>query len=160
MKEEALGPFVPWSSLQQIKDEHDEHQHIIGRSMQSESAGSHDIGSSSQSLNERFDFALQLDTYGISLQNPSAGLAVAIYSPTLVRFLGFEQMQALSQAENEEQPAFAFQVSKGGDRSVQLITWPMGTSTSVEMVSNDARVGMQTSIIGPDGFSIRIVAWA
>ncbi|PWN27784.1 hypothetical protein BDZ90DRAFT_271649 [Jaminaea rosea] len=152
VKEEGLGPPASSSSLQQVKNEPDEDQHIVNRSIQSESGGSHDIGSSSQNLNKRLDFALQLDTYGISLQNPSAGLAVAIYSPTLVRFLGFEQMHALSQAEDEEQPAFAFQVSKGGDGSVQLINWPMGTSTSVEMVSNDARrVKRQIMATATDG---------
>lgn len=108
---------------------------------------------------------VELEANGITFTNCPAQMGIAIHSQTLFTLLDPQQMDALQMtlsSSSSSAPAFAFRLLDGG--SVQLLQWPEGTSTSISFVQranegNKPRSAMQTSIVGPDGFTIRVITW-
>lgn len=105
------------------------------------------------------NIAFDLQPNGITFERLTYGLGIALYSPTSFRLLDTKQMQAIAGASaGLELPAFAFSMQKNG--SIELLSWPEGTWTRVEAVCGSGQeVGMQTEIIGPDGYTVRVLAW-
>lgn len=122
---------------------------------------------SAQGSSSPINFSIHVEDQVIMLSNCPPGLGVAVYSPTSIRFLGRQQMLDLSRAS--EQPAFAFRISEDESRSVQLVNWPQGTSTSMAIVTGSTaaeagkagvsgRLNKQTSVVGPDGFTVKFIS--
>lgn len=96
---------------------------------------------------------------GLLFENAHAGLGIAVFGPRSFKLLGPQQLAALAQLPIDEQPAFALNVLEGG--AIQMVNMPEGTTTSMRVIPAEegGRMGVESKVSGPDGYTLVIVVW-
>lgn len=114
------------------------------------------------------EFSFTIQENGMDFANVPSNLGIAISSRTSFKLLGPSQLAALAQAvgspaSGESLPAFVFKVLAGG--GLETIRTPEGTKTGIEMLRAElgsgvgGRVGVESRLVGPCGFAIRVVSY-
>lgn len=96
---------------------------------------------------------------GLLFENAHAGLGIAVFGPRSFKLLGPQQMAALAQLPIDEQPAFALNVLEGG--AIQMVNMPEGATSSMRVIpaGEGGRMGVESKVTGPDGYTLVVVVW-
>lgn len=129
----------------------------------------------------RLDLLFILTDSGIDFENVPPRHGIAVYSPSSFKLLGPAEVETLARAledfacheeqqEEEGMPAFAFQVLEGG--AVRMLNAPAGTTTTMGIVRGSSAaaggggetggrelVGIESRVVGPDAFTLRLLTW-
>ncbi|PWN27779.1 hypothetical protein BDZ90DRAFT_232168 [Jaminaea rosea] len=112
-----------------------------------------------QQLPVNLDTSIHYEPSGVRIQHPPWGFHFSVYSPTHVN---------ISRAKSQQQAAFAIEVT--GEGSILAHNLPVGTRSTLTIVPieldglSEADQGggrgtaVETSFIGPDGFTVRFVS--